>query len=135
MSLPINAVGQPGAWVKDNSANLAQQGRQPAAADRNDAGGAAQGLRRYQVATEVVARKGLPQRTARDASEHKEVRRRFERAGSDRPEPGLHGIAQQLGMTVSQLLHELDADGVTIRTLFAERGIAPAPGSLADLAL
>ena len=53
MSLPINAVGQPGAWVKDNSANLAKQG-QPAVTDRNDAGGATQGLWRYQVATEVV---------------------------------------------------------------------------------
>jgi hypothetical protein len=134
MSLPINAVGQPGAWVKDNSANLAKQGHQPVAADRNDAGGAAQGLRRYQVATEVVARKGVPQRSVRETDE-REVRRRPERSDRERPEPGLSGIAQQLGMTVSQLIHELDQDGVTIRSLFAERGIAPAPGSLADLAL
>ena len=134
MSLPINAVGQPGAWVKDNSANLARQGQQPAAVDRNDAGGAAQGLRRYQVATEVVARKGVPQRSVRETTD-REVRRRPEQSERDRPEPGLSGIAQQLGMTVSQLVHELEQDGVTIRTLFAERGIAPAPGSLADFAL
>ncbi len=134
MSLPINAVGQPGAWVKDNSANLARQGRQPTVADRNDAGGAAQGLRRYQVATEVVARKGLPHRAVRDASEREEARRRPS-VEDDRPEPGLSGIAKQLGMTVSQLVHELEGEGVTIRSLFAERGIAPLPGSLADLAL
>jgi hypothetical protein len=87
------------------------------------------------VATEVVARKAVPPRSVRDATERDEVRRRSERSERERPEPGLHGIAQQLGMTVSQLVHELEQDGVTIRTLFAERGIAPLPGSLADLAL
>lgn len=47
-------------------------------------------------------------------------------------EQSLDGIASRLGMSVVELLAALDG-GMSLRDVFAERGVAPAPGSIADM--
>lgn len=44
----------------------------------------------------------------------------------------LDGLASQLGMTVVELISAMDS-GRSLSELFTERGIAPAPGSIADI--
>ena len=51
----------------------------------------------------------------------------------ERPKPGLVGYAEQLGMSVAELVATL-GKGTSIQELFIQRGVWPMPGTLVDLA-
>lgn len=125
MGLPINAVGHTAPWVKDNPQDSARRELQAALLADTTSAQSSQARRTRDVQA-IVARRGLPNRSARESLDGE--------SRSDRTGVGLSGIAEQLGMTVSQLITALEPEGMTIRQLFAERGIAPAPGSFTDLA-
>ncbi len=132
MSAPVNAVGHADGWVKDHGAILGKRVQAAVAGSAaDDATALARRLQDDQTPTDVVARKGVPRELIRDAGERRPPGRdRGENGGA-----GLPALAQALGMTVGQLVSELAKDGVTVRQLFIERGVFPAPGSITDLTL
>lgn len=145
MNVPMNAVGHTGTWVKENPGIVGKRVLSAVAGTvGEDASKHARDLHEGQSMVEVVARKGMKREPVRSATEtqfrareRQSAERRRAGGRDERSEPtaNLSGIAQELGMTVSQLVAELDKDGITVQRLFAERGIAPPPGTIADLTM
>jgi hypothetical protein len=132
MSAPVNAVGHADGWLKDQGALLGKRVQAAVAGSAaDDATALARRLHDGQTPADIVARKGLPRELIRDAAERRpRGRDRGEESGA-----GLPALAQALGMTVGQLVSELAKEGVTVKQLFIERGVFPAPGSITDLTL
>jgi hypothetical protein len=127
----MNSVGNTDVWVKDHGPILGKRVQAAVAGSASeDAATLAKRLREGVTAADVVVRKNLQRDPIRDAVDRRPPGHDGGESGA-----GLPALAEALGMTVGQLVSELAKEGVTLRQLFLERGVVPAPGSIADLAM